>query len=206
MRGILVAAVATFPFVAGLPAAAIDYTSQSRSVLAAAGTQFAGVTDSDSNSTLGPWNGTATAVWTDDFGTFTASGTQISNLAQQQISMSGTLSAAGTFGFYGGSADSALSVAFSLTSPSPYVSTFVATGDTDSSIGGNFAFNLNGSGLLPAGDYSLVAGFTVSGSGFDPGSGSYSFTLTILPEPTSAFLMLLSVALFATLRRRTFRR
>jgi hypothetical protein len=72
--------------------------------------------------------------------------------------------------------------------------------------GGSVSYGANSSGILPAGDYSLSVLFRVTANEFGGAVGGlYTYSLTIVPEPSSTFLMLAGAALAATLGRRTCR-
>jgi hypothetical protein len=195
---------------AATPAAAIDYTSQYRAVVATAGSSAIfppAVVDLKEMSALGPWSETAIATYVLDAENGAgATTTQTSDLANQLISMSGTLSGSGTYPCCGGGARSDLVIEFSLASDSPYVSMLSTTGDTASSYGlssGSTAlpFDPNGSGVLAAGTYGLSVIFSAEGGGGTSESGTYMFSLSIIPEPTSAVLILMGGLLLVAVRR-----
>ncbi|MCI0335847.1 MAG: PEP-CTERM sorting domain-containing protein [Planctomycetes bacterium] len=207
MRGILVGAIAVLLAATSSTAAPIDYFGQSRGITAAAcgGTC---VVDAKTTMALGPWSETATAVYSDTGGSATATTTQTSDLTDLQVSMSGMLAAGGVPLGYAGSSLSTLGISFLLASDSPYVSTMSTGGDTASAIqlslnpsGMVIPFDPNSSGVHAAGSYSLSLQFNLNAGGRSA-SGTYTYGLTIIPEPSSAGLFLLGGLLLVATRRR----
>lgn len=209
MRGILCGAVIAFLVTTPTVHAAFNYVSQDRSIFASAG-QGGGqaVGDPKQTGALGPWSETALAVYGNEFGDASGSASQVSDLASEQITMSGALSAAGTAGFAGG-ASSNLDTTFSLLTDTSYVAAFSATGPVSSNAGfygpltgEPLPYTVNGSGVLPAGDYRLIVSLGTSAGGATT-SGTYAFELSIagVPEPSSVCIGLTSAIVAARMRR-----
>ena len=69
--------------------------------------------------------------------------------------------------------------------------------------GGSVSYDANSSGVLPAGTYSLSILFQVTANEFGGTAGGlYTFSLTLVPEPSSVCLMLAGTFLLAAAGRR----
>jgi len=208
MRGILVATAAVF--LAAAPSArALDYVSQFRSVAATASAgRDDGLTDHKESSALGPWGNFASTgiLYVDDqgivIGILKGSADQISDLAIQQVSMSGSLDAT-VLGGCSASGRSELSIEFSVDTPSPYFSTLSTTGATHTSIDASAGWNPTGSGTLAPGTYSLSVVFDLAAGGGSSSSGTYMYSLSLIPEPSSICLLLGGLLLITAQRIRS---
>jgi hypothetical protein len=180
-------------------AAAFQYYDGGQVRQVATNTSPGAVEDVENTAATGFWTATASSTYTDTVGSASASASQISDLGDFEISMSGAVGGSGAAfdgvsGGYNGVGQSVLNAQFTLDSDSPYVSTLVSTTSVMSFnfSGAGASYDANSSGVLPAGDYALSIVFqegnTVPGSA----SGAYAYNLSIagVPEPSSALVFL----------------
>jgi hypothetical protein len=211
MRGILAGALILSLSATSSTFAAFIYTSQQRALSAIAG-RGGGPSNSEQKQTaaLGLWSETVSASYSElPNGSASATASQLSDLASEYITMSGTVTAAGTL-FYAGGSTSTLNIAFSLSSNTPYVSAVSSPGTTGSTVllsdpitGQPRPYNSNGSGVFPAGQYALTLSFSATASNMSA-SGSYTYSLFLdgVPEPSSSTLVFVGTLLAITLRLR----
>jgi hypothetical protein len=191
---------------AATPASAINYLGATRQVTASAGA-FISNTDQQTTSALGVWPGTASASYADVNGFASASVSQLSDIGDLGITMSGSLAAAASGLGYAGSALSHLSAEFTIDSNTPYNSIFLTSGGSTvpnfyfAALGGSPSYGANSSGVLPAGQYSLLVQIRAD----SPSSaGDYNYSLVVAPEPSSAVLLMVAGLLVATRRGKKF--
>ena len=194
-------------------AAAINYSFRNRQVATSTGpADSPGTSDLEDTAATGFWSAEATSAYGTDPPSCSAGAacSQISNLGDFEISMSGDLGAASSaFPFPGcvGIAKSFLGASFTLDSDVRYISALDDNGGVIANFafqeaGGSVSYDANSSGILPAGTYSLSILFQVTANEFGGTAGGlYTYSLTLVPEPSSVCLMLVGAAL-ATFRRR----
>ena len=200
--GLLILLLATTP-----AAAAFVYGGPARQVATLTGPS-GGLGNSDVKDTnaTGFWSETAVSSYSDTFASSSASASQTSNLGDDEISMSGNLAAAsnGHIAY----AQSQIYAPFTTDVDLFYISTFSAPTEMVLNFtftGGFVSYDLNSSGILPAGTYAisgLLQSYANTEAGISSAGGQYTYKLSVagVPEPSSAWVMLFVALVVGVLR------